>query len=57
MRHSKIHDGAKSFSCPFCEKSFTRSDALRRHLKNDKSGSECAFMFKQQSIDLPLSND
>ncbi|KAH7014065.1 putative C6 and C2H2 transcription factor [Macrophomina phaseolina] len=32
-RHAGEHFGTKLFSCPFCSRSFTRNDTMRRHTK------------------------
>jgi hypothetical protein len=47
-RHLKVHEGLKSFSCPFCHKCFTRSDALKRHLKTVPPGNETSCGAKQE---------
>jgi len=32
-RHGKVHSGIKNFKCPYCERAFSRNDALSRHLR------------------------
>jgi len=31
-RHKRIHLAVKPFPCQFCDKSFSRKDALKRHI-------------------------
>ena len=33
IRHELIHQGEKKHMCPYCQKSFTRKDHLKNHLK------------------------
>ncbi|WAQ90503.1 hypothetical protein PtA15_12A493 [Puccinia triticina] len=39
-RHYKLHLGVKDYSCPVCQKTFIRLDALQRHHKSD-AGQAC----------------
>jgi uncharacterized Zn-finger protein len=48
MRHEKsIHSNIKPFACLKCEKTFKRSDALKRH--TGKVGSKC-FLKNNEAI-------
>jgi hypothetical protein len=33
-RHAKLHSKPQSFECPFCDRSFARSDTLRHHVRS-----------------------
>lgn len=33
-RHAKLHSKSQSFECPFCDRSFARSDTLRHHVRS-----------------------
>ncbi|KAJ3272635.1 hypothetical protein HDV01_005382 [Terramyces sp. JEL0728] len=39
-RHAKLHTGEKQFACPTCQKTFVRSDYLKRHLRTPENGKE-----------------
>lgn len=48
-RHTKIHGVDRPFQCSSCDKSFTRKDALRRHLQVKKAcGKSGKVSDKQQ---------
>ncbi|OUM69315.1 hypothetical protein PIROE2DRAFT_30055, partial [Piromyces sp. E2] len=32
-RHEKVHTGVKNYKCPYCDRAFSRNDALSRHLR------------------------
>ncbi|KAE8370173.1 transcription factor with C2H2 and Zn(2)-Cys(6) DNA binding domain [Aspergillus caelatus] len=34
-RHESQHSRARTANCPFCDRSFSRSDTLRRHIRRD----------------------
>ncbi|ORY00417.1 hypothetical protein K493DRAFT_200377, partial [Basidiobolus meristosporus CBS 931.73] len=33
LRHTRLHTGEKPFPCPQCDLAFSRTDTLRRHLR------------------------
>ncbi|KAB8261457.1 hypothetical protein BDV32DRAFT_137319 [Aspergillus pseudonomiae] len=39
-RHESQHSGTRTASCPFCDRSFSRSDTLRRHIRRDHEEEE-----------------
>ncbi|PYI03991.1 hypothetical protein BO78DRAFT_388941 [Aspergillus sclerotiicarbonarius CBS 121057] len=39
-RHESQHTGALARACPYCDRTFSRSDSLRRHIRRDHSPQE-----------------
>lgn len=52
-RHERLHQGLKPFQCQFCQRAFSRQDALNRHLKADGNAPCCGRKSVDKSYVLP----
>ncbi len=53
MRHELIHGSDKKHECPYCQKSFTRKDHLKNHLKVRTREVYCISSTLNQSLGYP----